>query len=86
MAYRPSLDYPPNWNRIRYVIFERDNYICQKCGRRTWRPHCHHIKAVKLGGTHHPDNLVTLCGLCHDEVHESYLRKKYQQYMDYNDI
>lgn len=86
MSYRPSLDYPENWNRLRHMVFDRDNYTCQRCGRRTWKPQCHHIKPVKMGGSNHPDNLITVCALCHEEIHKDYILHKYQKYAEYNDI
>lgn len=29
----------------------------------------HHMQPVSLGGSDAPENLVSLCGSCHDEVH-----------------
>lgn len=73
--YRPSKLYPPYWNRLRHKVFQRDNYICQKCGRKcdrvtkSRRPHCHHIKSIKAGGLHIMRNLETLCEECHKKEH-----------------
>jgi len=54
----------------RKLCFERDNWICQKC-ESTENLHCHHIE----GYTQNPllgndvDNVITLCKVCHKEVH-----------------
>ena len=52
--------YPRNWNKLRYWIFERDGYRCRICGRSS-NLVCHHIKPVGRGGSHHPNNLITVC-------------------------
>ena len=64
----------------RLVVLRRDKYQCVKCGlagrgSHQWpRPanyrelpklEVDHIRAVKNGGSHHPDNLRTLCRECH---------------------
>ena len=64
--------YPENWDRVRNYIYSRDNYQCQRCGRRVPEVtiHCHHIKPLGIGGNNHPSNLLVLCIQCHKEVHE----------------
>jgi len=68
---RPSPLYPKNWNRLRFYIFDRDNYICQICGKKcdgltpSRKPECDHIRPISRGGTHHPNNLQCLCSSCH---------------------
>jgi len=61
--------YPKNWNRIRFYIFKRDNYTCRICGRKTKQPDCHHIIPVSKGGSHHSNNLITVCKSCHKRIH-----------------
>ena len=62
--------YPKSWNKIRFYVFKRDNYTCRICGRRTMRPHCHHIIPIsKANSSSHPNNLVTLCSRCHKRIH-----------------
>ena len=79
---RPDERYPESWNRLRYVIFKRDHYICQMCGKKLdksnemRKPVCHHIIPIKCGGSHHFDNLLTLCPRCHYLVHKEYIKKK----------
>jgi len=70
MYERPDERYPVNWNKLRFYIFKRDNYVCQRCGRKTLHPQCHHRRAIGMGGSSHPNNLITLCERCHSETHE----------------
>ena len=74
-SYRPSSLYPSNWNKLRFKVFERDNYICQRCGRYCKGiAHCHHRRPISKGGSHSMSNLVTLCCYCHEEIST---RKRY---------
>ncbi|WP_420844189.1 HNH endonuclease [Marinobacter fuscus] len=58
---------------------ERDGFTCRHCG---WNPEngnsadryrtlleLHHIEHHAKGGANTPENLITLCNICHDEVH-----------------
>lgn len=59
-----------NWNiggftnRLKDLVRERDGNECYICGEES-RLHVHHIIPRVFGGTHHPDNLITLCSHCH---------------------
>ena len=53
---------------LRTEIFERDDYSCQKCGLQQDIA-IHHKLAVFDGGLNAPENLICLCGLCHQEWH-----------------
>ncbi len=66
------------WRETRKKILKRDKYTCQDCGdRRKFTDlffgklelHIHHKKPVAEGGTNAPDNLITLCFSCHQEIH-----------------
>lgn len=72
MGYtRPSSAYPPNWNRMRFYVFQRYNYTCQNCGKYAkGNLHLHHIKPVKKGGGHNFSNLIPLCSECHYLYHQ----------------
>lgn len=63
--------YPDDWAARARVVKQRDNYECQNCGvpggpRGEAELHTHHIVPVKNYGSHHIDNLITLCKQCHD--------------------
>lgn len=66
------------WQRIRSTVFERDRGRCRVCDvsvRLTGRSpfdaaHVHHIKYRSAGGTDNLENLVLLCGVCHDDEHQ----------------
>ena len=51
-------------NKIRFAIFNRDNYCCRKCGRRTDDLEIDHIYPIAKGGKSTIDNLQTLCHRC----------------------
>ena len=76
------------YNVKQFVLF-RDEYSCQKCSgkKKDEKLQVHHIIFRSKGGTDSPDNLITLCKTCHDDLHahkneeqESYkLQKKRQK-------
>lgn len=64
---------------IRVKVLDRDEYSCKKCG---WSYEnrnladkvrnlleLHHIEHHAVGGTNTLENLITLCNVCHDDVH-----------------
>lgn len=57
----------------RYAILERDNFHCVMCGSggKTSRVilEVDHIIPRGAGGSNHPNNLRTLCVICHDIRH-----------------
>ncbi len=52
------------WAEIRGQIFERDDYICQYCGKRGGRIECDHRVPLSRGGSNEDDNLATACLPC----------------------
>jgi len=67
--------YPPNWDELSSKIYQRDNYTCQDCGAQGGYAgdvelHAHHITPKSQGGTHEPENLITLCASCHNDQHD----------------
>ena len=65
-----------DFNQSKHVAVRRDERKCTACGiagryggyPREWslpRLEVDHVVAVKDGGSHHPDNLRTLCHACH---------------------
>ncbi len=76
------LDYGPDWPTIREEILKRDANRCRLCGSPAHSHHpleVHHLtplrtflahapRAVALRLAHAPDNLLTLCSVCHHKV------------------
>lgn len=64
-------NYGSNWNNVRQLVRERDQFTCQMCGApETDRPHHVHHKVplrsfVSLEQANNLENLVTLCPSCH---------------------
>lgn len=68
--------YPSDWDSRRKRVYKRDNYECNKCGRkggpdRYVELHAHHIIPKSKGGSHELSNLQTVCKSCHKEVHSN---------------
>ena len=72
-----SLDINPTGNKrkriskkLRYLVFERDNYTCQACGRSPQKDNVtlspDHIVPVQWGGETTLDNLQALCRECNE--------------------
>lgn len=77
-SYRlESLDRRPQRVRqaikLRHEILDRDGYKCQKDGATPEKDgvtlQIHHKKFVSQGGSNDPDNLITLCHICHAGEH-----------------
>ncbi len=63
-----------NWRRM---VFERDNYTCQKCGQVGYELNAHHIYEYSGHEKKRTDieNGTTFCAECHREYHKIYGRK-----------
>lgn len=72
---------------LRRKVLERDNYTCQKCGRRgpSGRSHycvqVHHKTPARHGGPTTLDNLTTLCLPCHREADREYAEECRHQWL-----
>jgi DEAD/DEAH box helicase domain-containing protein len=70
-------NYGPNWNRMRNLARQRDNFTCQVCGRveQGQAHHVHHKRPFRSFPTfveaNQLDNLVTLCPSCHKQAEQS---------------
>ncbi len=54
-------------NKIRFAIYERDDYRCQKCHAESYDLEIDHIVPIAKGGKSTVDNLQTLCHRCNVE-------------------
>ena len=63
---------------VRIEVLERDRFSCKKCGWNydKFNPadkrsllELHHIEHHAKGGENVKENLITLCNVCHDDVH-----------------
>lgn len=61
------------WKRIRdrYAAAHPLCEMCLKEGRVTSVEEVHHIIPVSKGGTHDPENLMSLCRSCHEKIHHN---------------
>jgi hypothetical protein len=58
--------YTVDWTQtLKRAIRERDNYVCQICGKEP-STHVHHIDYNKKNCN--PENLITLCVSCHSKT------------------
>lgn len=61
---------------IRQMVFERDNWTCQICGRtsKEVQLHCHHMDPVAQNPMFQNDidSCITLCKDCHKMVHKQH--------------
>lgn len=67
------------YNVKQYILY-RDNYKCQNTNKINNQPithskklHVHHIVFRSNGGTDTPENLITLCETCHNNLHNGLL-------------
>lgn len=62
--------YGGTWQRIRawYIAEHPLCAVCAKEGRITPAQEVHHIVPLRQGGTHDPDNLMSLCTACHSRI------------------
>jgi hypothetical protein len=65
-----------DWRRL---VYERDNYTCQKCGNQSRRLNAHHLEGYFncKGKQTDVNNGVTLCYDCHMEFHKKYGKKEF---------
>ena len=62
---------------VRRAVLVRDGYACQQCGwtHNQWNPsdprhlELHHRDYHSTGGANTEENLVTVCTVCHDDIH-----------------
>jgi HNH endonuclease len=68
---------------VRVTVLERDKFACKKCEWSLDKKHpadkrslleLHHIEHHADGGENVVENLVTLCNVCHDDVHRGNIK------------
>jgi hypothetical protein len=52
------------WQAVRALVFERDNFTCTYCGTVNGPMECDHIHPVSKGGSSDMSNLTTACFKC----------------------
>lgn len=64
---------------LRQAVFARDVHRCRWCGQvRSWLGFdVHHIEYRRGKSYDRIDNLITLCRICHNFVHDSYKIPKF---------
>lgn len=58
---------------IRSFVYSRDNWHCRNCNNSNGLDP-HHVIFKSAGGSDNPNNLLTLCRKCHDDIHAGRLR------------
>ena len=72
--------YGDDWDKIRYLIYLRDNFTCQKCGKRNISLDVHHIIPFLESFDNSLKNLISLCRSCHmKEENKGRIAKKTKQ-------
>lgn len=62
--------YPFGWNKMRKIIRERDEYVCQLCGILENNEDHHHVHHIDYDKNNlDTNNLITLCRRCHNMTH-----------------
>jgi 5-methylcytosine-specific restriction endonuclease McrA len=56
-----------DWQRKRYIVLKRDNWICQKCGAKANQ--VHHKKYARRIGKEPIKWLISVCTPCHNKIH-----------------
>jgi len=69
LIYQQGINY--GFANVKAYILDRDNYTCQNCKGKSKdsRLHVHHIIFRSNNGGDEPENLITLCKKCHNDVH-----------------
>jgi len=62
---------------LRLLVFNRDNYTCEKCQHKGGELICHHLQGYHwfVPGRFDPNNLATLCKKCHKQFHSLFGNK-----------
>lgn len=74
--YQKGINY--GFANTKAYVLSRDEHTCQYCKGKTKdnRLHVHHIVFRSNGGSDEQDNLITLCKMCHNNLHEGKITLK----------
>lgn len=74
--YSKGINY--GYANTKSYVLSRDKHICQNCKGRSKekRLEVHHIVYRSKGGSDKAENLMTLCKVCHDKVHDNTIKLK----------
>ena len=61
---------PEAYQELCRQVLQRDGWRCQGCGSRT-KLQVNHIQLRSQSGNDTDDNLITLCSLCHRQIHSA---------------
>lgn len=62
---KSPLRYGDDWDKIRYLVYLRDNFTCQDCGVNNKSLDIHHKTPFMQTHDNSLNNLITLCRSCH---------------------
>ncbi len=75
---RMSEEKPSEWEKIRKIVYERDNYTCVYCGVKGVRLEIDHKIPFIRGGSDKIENLATSCVCCNrqkrDQTSEEFIK------------
>lgn len=54
---------------LKALVHARDRHRCRWCGRTNVHVDCHHIRYRRGPSDDVPENLISLCHMCHNFVH-----------------
>lgn len=63
-----------NYRKVCALVETRDRKCCRVCGVFMFLPAHHHLVFRSQGGKDTTENLICICGTCHDEIHDRRIR------------
>lgn len=58
----------PRWQKLRLEVMQRDKFSCVHCGDKSATLNVHHLAYHKSPWDSPPEELITLCEQCHENV------------------